>query len=110
MSVFISPLGICLLLVEQVDCRALGILQLWGKGNRDLTAPPDQRDLDRKRSPAPPSYKETVPVLTYVPSASRHVQAPRGRLSKHRCGGLPQVVAGSFSSTAVGVDTAQNIF
>lgn len=63
-------LGICLLLVKQVDCGTLGILQLWRKGARDLIIPSDQRDLDTERSPAPQSYKETVPVLTYVPSDS----------------------------------------
>ena len=66
MSIFISPLGIDQSLVKQVDYRALGILQLWGKGAGDLVTPSDQCNLDTKgHLPHHPTK-----VWTYVPSAS----------------------------------------
>lgn len=76
-----------------------------GKGDQGPSHTFRPMQLGHERSPAPPSYKS----VDLVPSASRHVQAPRGHLSKHVNEGFLLAAAGSFSSTTGGVGTAQNI-
>lgn len=85
---------------NRLTTGALGILQLWEEESRDLVVPSNQCTLDTKSPPAPPGYKEPVPVLIYVAGTSRHAQAPRGRPSKPRPRRIPHVSACSLSSTS----------